>query len=177
MIRNIIAELNRIGAVKYGEFKLKSGAISPLYVDLRMIISYPTLLRQITELLWKKVADLRWDMVCGVPYTALPLAAALSITYEKPMVLRRKEAKNYGTKKMVEGVYQAGQTCLVVEDVVTTGGSILETIKDLEAEGLQVKHVVAILDREEGAKKSLHEKGYNFSSLLTLKELLHHEIV
>ncbi|MFU8797616.1 MAG: orotate phosphoribosyltransferase [Gammaproteobacteria bacterium] len=169
---NLIAEFTRIGAIKHGDFTLKSGAKSSIYVDLRAIISYPILLKQVTALLWKKSAAWDWDVVCGVPYTALPLATTLSILYEKPMVLRRKEAKDYGTKKMIEGVYQPGQSCLVIEDVVTTGTSILETIKDLEEAGLKVKNIVAILDREQGAKQILRDRGYEFSSLLTLNEIV-----
>ncbi len=168
----VIQELHRIGVIQYGQFILKNGAASPIYIDLRRMVSYPILLRIMTELFWEQVAQLKWDLVCGVPYTALPLATALSLTYEKPMVLRRKEAKSYGTKKMIEGVYQAGQSCLVLEDVVTTGSSIMETIQDLESEKLQVKYVIAVLDREAGGAQNLAERGYTFTSLFTLSELL-----
>lgn len=169
--RAVIAELHRIGAIKQGEFTLKSGDILSTYIDLRSVISYPKLFRQITELLWELVSS-DSEFICGVPYSALTFATAISALYEKPMLLRRKEAKNYGTKKLIEGAYQVGQSCLVIEDVVVTGDSIIETITDLETEGLHVKHVIAIVDRESGARESLANKGYIFSSIFTLNELL-----
>src|SRR5690348_14009388 len=99
--QSLALQLFEIGAIKLGSFTLKSGQTSNLYLDLRLIISYPELLRTISEWLWEKAGGLSFDLVCGVPYTALPLATCLSTSHNIPMILRRKEAKNYGTKKMV----------------------------------------------------------------------------
>lgn len=138
--KELLTELFKIGAIKTGSFKLKSGIISPIYIDLRVIISYPSLLTKIGRYMWKKVTDAeaKFDLICGVPYTALPIASSISLEYNIPMLIRRKEgAKEYGTKKALEGVFNKGQTCLVVEDLVTTGGSAIEVAESLRNEGLE----------------------------------------
>lgn len=167
-----VLELFRIGAVKFGEFKLKSGILSPIYVDLRLLVSYPELMKQIAEMMWSKVSNRRFDRICGVPYTALPIATALSLSHSLPMLMRRKEVKEYGTKKIIEGVYEKGQNCLVIEDLITRGESVFETIEPLEHEGLTVTDVVILLDREQGGKKRIEDKGYRLHSVLSMKELL-----
>ena len=99
MIDKIILQLYDMGAIKFGKFTLKSGLSSPFYIDLRETVSFPLLLKEIAEALWSKIAHLQYDRICGVPYTAIPFASTLSILHEKPMVMRRKEAKEHGTKK------------------------------------------------------------------------------
>lgn len=169
---NLIHEFYKIGVIKTGEFTLKSGAVSPIYFDLRILISYPILLKKVADELWIKIKDLNSPLLCGVPYAALPIATAISINHHIPMIMRRKEKKEYGTKNKIEGVFKPGQSCLVIEDVVTSGASVLETVDDLHNENLKVTHVVAVLDREEGGFEKLHQQGFILTSLLKKNDIL-----
>jgi len=168
---SLIIALFKIGAIQFGEFQLKSGQVSPIYINLRKIISYPNLLRQIASALWEKTKHCRYDLICGVPYTALPIATCISLEHNIPMVIRRKEKKEYGTKQMIEGVFQAGQSCLIVEDVVTTGGSIIETANELQSAGLIVRDVAAFIDRSQDGKNNLSH-DYHFHAICTLPTVL-----
>lgn len=164
--------LYQIGAIQFGEFKLKSGQTSSIYINLRKIISYPQLMRNIAAAMWDKVSNSQFDLVCGVPYTALPIATCLSLDHNIPMVMRRKEKKDYGTKQLIEGVFNNGQRCLIIEDVITTGGSIIETAADLTDAGLVIHDVVVLIDREQGGRENL-EKHFTVHSILTLSEIFH----
>ena len=168
----IIQKLYAIKAIKLGNFILKSGVTSPIYVDLRQIIAYPKLMHHIAMLIWDKVKHYSTDSICGVPYTALPIATCISIQQDKPMLIVRKEAKAYGTKKQVEGRYQAGQTCLVIEDVVTSGSSVITVIEELQKFDIKVPYVAAFLDRGQDGRSALTKLGCKFYSVITLREII-----
>lgn len=170
--KELILSLHSIGAIAFGSYTLKSGITSPIYLDLRKIVSHPHLLKAIASSIHSKVANINFELVCGVPYTALPIATVFSILFKKPMVMRRKESKNYGTKQMIEGTYVQGQSCLVIEDLITTGTSVLETKAELNKAGLLVRDAVAIIDRQQGGAEHLKENGIRFHSLFTLTECL-----
>lgn len=169
--KEIILDLFKIGAIKFGEFKLKSGMLSPIYIDLRIIISYPQLLNKIADSIIKRIETLNYDLITGIPYTALPIATVVSQKINKPMIYSRKEVKDYGTKKQIEGIFQKGQTCLVIDDLITTGASKLET-EPFKKNGLKVFDFVVLIDREQGGAEDLKNKGYNLYSIMKISELL-----
>ncbi|CAB3253734.1 unnamed protein product [Arctia plantaginis] len=166
-------KLFAINAVKFGDFTTKIGLKTPVYFDLRVIVSYPDVMEMISNLLLKlTMENLKYDHICGVPYTALPIATLLSVQTKKSMLMRRKEVKAYGTKKSIEGYYKAGQVCLIVEDVVTSGSSVLETVKDLRNEGLVVTDAVIILDREQGGSRNCEKNNVQVKSLYTISTFI-----
>ena len=113
-----------------------------------------------------------FDIICGVPYAALPMATAMSLESYIPLIIKRKEAKSYGTKKLIEGIYEKGQNCLLVEDVITSGKSLVETIDEVENEGIKVSDIVVVLDRQQGGKEKLEAKGYTVHSLFNISEVV-----
>ncbi|XP_030374226.1 uridine 5'-monophosphate synthase [Scaptodrosophila lebanonensis] len=173
-MKALAVKLFEINAFKFGDFKMKVGINSPVYFDLRVIVSYPDVMQTVADLLVSHIKEqqLSAKHVCGVPYTALPLATLVSLQQHTPMLVRRKEAKAYGTKKLIEGIYHAGDTCLIVEDVVTSGSSILDTVRDLESEGIVVTDAVVVVDREQGGSANIAKHGVRMHSLFTLSFLL-----
>jgi uridine monophosphate synthetase len=160
------------GCIKFGSFTLKSGLQSPIYIDLRRIISYPKLLEQIGAAYLPLLKGLSFDRIAGLPYAAIPIATAVSLQGNYPMIYPRKEVKTYGTKAEIEGEYHAGETIVVIDDLATTGGSKFEAIEKLTGVGLVVKDVVVLVDRQSGAIESLAQAGYAMHAVLTISQLL-----
>jgi len=170
--KSLADELLSAGCIKFGEFTLKSGLKSPIYIDLRQIITYPKLLEQIAQAYLPLLSTLQFSRIAGLPYAAIPIATAISLAGNYPMIYPRKEVKTYGTKAEIEGEYHAGETVVVIDDLATTGGSKFEAIEKLTGAGLVVKDVVVLVDRQSGAKESLAQAGYSMHAVLTIGQLL-----
>lgn len=174
LVDSLILKLHDVNAVKFGEYKLKSGMMTPIYIDLRVLVSYPALMNQVADLIYQRVQEeeLQFDSVCGVPYTALPLATIICSKHELPMLIRRKEAKDYGTKRLVEGSFREGDICLIIEDTVTSGTSILETAEVLYTGGLKVTDAIVLMDREQGGVEMLASQGIKLHPIISMFKLL-----
>lgn len=170
--RDLADGLLEKGCVQFGEFTLKSGLHSPVYIDLRRLAGYPHLLRQAACAYLPLLQPLTFDRLAALPYAALPIASAISLESGWPMIYPRKETKAYGTMVEVEGPYQAGERAVVIDDLATTGGSKFEAIEKLYAVGLQVSDVVVLIDRQSGAVEDLAQAGYRLHAVFTLTELV-----
>lgn len=161
-----------IGAVQLGKFKLHSGRKSRIYLDLRLLVSHPQALRDAVAAYRTVLDGLTFDLLAATPLAGLPLGTALCLELDKPLIYPRKTAKSYGTGKEIEGVWQVGQTAVVVDDLITSGDSILQAIVALKAAGLQVKHAVVLIDREQGGIQTMQEQGYTLFAAMKISQLL-----
>ncbi|CAH2250451.1 uridine 5'-monophosphate synthase-like [Pararge aegeria] len=171
-LKELAVQLFDVGAVRLGDIEAKLGRRTPIYFDLRVVVSHPKIMMAIAQQLQILGSGIEYDILCGVPYAALPFAAVMSVNTNIPMIMKRKETKMYATKKILEGVFEKNQNCLVVEDVVTSGGSLLETVNTLRTEGLAVTHAVIVLEREQGGATVLSANGVQVKALFTMTELV-----
>jgi len=164
----LVPRLYAIEAIRFGAFTLKSGMQSPFYIDLRVVISHPDVLARIGALLAAEVRRCGADRIAGIPYAGLPLAVAASLSAGLPLIYSRREEKGYGTRRRVEGRFVPGERVVVIDDIVTDGASKLEAIEPLEAEGLVVRDLVVLIDREQGGRELLARRGYALHALLPI---------
>jgi uridine monophosphate synthetase len=170
--RELSELLHRIGVVRFGNFTLKDGRHSPFYLDMRILVSHPAALARVARALLQRAEGLRFDRIAGLPYAGLPLAVAMALIAERPMIYARKELKDYGTKRLIEGEFSVGERALMVDDVVTSGGAKLEAVGPFREAGLIVEDVVVIVDRSDNAASTLAEAGLRLHSVLPVRALL-----
>jgi uridine monophosphate synthetase len=161
-----------IGCVRFGSFTLKSGLESPVYIDLRRLAASPRTLALAAAAFRSLLQPLEFDHLAALPYAAMPIGTAVSLLTGKPMIYPRKEVKAYGTRAQIEGVFQAGERAVVLDDLITTGGSKLEGIEKLTSAGLLVSDIAVLIDRQSGGSNFMADHGYRLHSVFTLDELL-----
>lgn len=170
--------LIEIGAIKFGAFRLKlhdtnpSAPLSPIYVDLRMLRSFPKVMDSAIRVYREMIDGLKFDIYADVPTAATPIVAILSHETRVPMVSPRKEEKEHGIKRPIDGQFQQGEVALLVDDLITKADSKIEAISVLEENGLKVHDVVVLVDREQGGVQELEKRGYSSHVAFGLKELL-----
>ena len=157
-------------ALLRGEFTLRSGRRSNVYLDKYLFETQPDILAEIARLFAQHVTP-RTTRLAGAELGGVPLAAAASLASGKPFVIVRNQKKDYGTGKSIEGVLQAGDVVLLLEDVATTGGQVLEAASAIVAAGASVERIVAVIDRQEGARENIERAGYAFAALLTRQQV------
>jgi uridine monophosphate synthetase len=158
--------------IKFGQFTLASDKISPIYVDLRRIISYPKLFEKCVSSYVDLAKKIKFDCLAAVPYAALPATSGVAVELKVPMIYPRKEVKSHGTGQMIEGSFSKGETALLIEDVVTTGGSIVTAMQTLRDGGVIVKDVIVLVDRLQGGKSALAIENTRLHAALTIKEIV-----
>ncbi|MGB7158763.1 MAG: orotate phosphoribosyltransferase [Tepidisphaeraceae bacterium] len=170
MTRDQLAKRIADVALLRGEFTLRSGRKSNYYLDKYRFETQPDVLAALGKLFAERVTD-KTDRIAGAELGAVPLAAAAGMASGKPIVFIRNQKKDYGTAKQVEGVLNPGETVLIVEDVLTTGGQVLEAAKTLVDLGAKIERIVAVIDRLEGARENIEKAGFTFESLFTTADL------
>ncbi|MFO7629451.1 MAG: bifunctional orotidine-5'-phosphate decarboxylase/orotate phosphoribosyltransferase [Prochlorococcaceae cyanobacterium] len=172
---SLIVDLFDIGCLLFGEYVQASGAVFNYYIDLRQIISDPNLFHRVLHAYAGELEGLEFDRVAGIPYGSLPTATGLSLQLHKPLIYPRKEVKAHGARRLIEGDFNEGERVAVVDDILITGGSVLEGIAKLESSGLVVKDVVVFIDHGGSADASARERlaaaGYNCHAVLDIDQI------
>ena len=168
--------LDRIGAMKFGAFKLTSGKLSPYYIDLRIVPSFPDAFQKICDSYSKfirtEVGTENIDRVAGIPVAGIPFAAVVALDLKKPFLYVRKGVRRHGRERRIEGILAPGNRVLLIDDLVTGGLSLLKAAKSIMAEGGVVADAVVLIDRQEGGREKLEKNGVKLHSLLNITEVV-----
>ena len=166
--------LHKIGALKFGTFKLTSGKTSPYYIDLRIVPSFPDAFKTVSnlyvDLININIGEKNFDRVAGVPTAGMAFASVIAYNFKKPFLYTRPKVKMHGRERRVEGILMPGDRVLVVDDLITTGKSLIEAVKAIRAEGGVVNNTVVLVNREEGGIEKLAELDVKLHYLLNASE-------
>ena len=168
---DLILQLFDIECITFGNFMQASGAVFPYYIDLRKIISNPQVFEQILSAYANVLQDLSFDRIAGIPYGSLPTATGLALRLNYPMIYPRKEVKAHGSRRLIEGNFSAGETVVVVDDILISGKSAMEGAEKLKSAGLNVNDIVVFIDHEQGVKDRLKANGYQAHAVLTISDI------
>jgi orotate phosphoribosyltransferase len=168
--------LDHIGAVKFGAFKLTSGRLSPYYIDLRIVPSFPDAFEKVCEayakLIKTEVGLEHVDRIAGIPVAGIPFASVVALNLRKPFLYVRKGARTHGRERRIEGIIAPGNRVLLIDDLITGGLSLLRAAKAIMAEGGVVEDAVVLIDRQEGGKDKLAKSGVKLHALLSIDEVV-----
>lgn len=172
-VEKVAAAMFESGLLKFGEFTLKSGLVSPFYIDLRQAQSFPDTFAAIIDAYAEMLADTDESVfLAGVPEAATPLAAALGYKLHRKLLQPRKVVKDHGTKSSVEGAFTDGDMVVLVDDLITKGDSKLEAIAQVEEAGLVIEKFIVLIDREQGGLDMIREKGYKIEAAFGITQLV-----
>jgi len=157
--------------IKFGKFTLSSGSESDFYVDMKKAITDPEILSQVAKIISHIILDDKIDLVAGPALGAVPIATAVALYSGIPMLMIRKAQKGYGTSKLIEGELKEGDRVIVVEDVTTTGNSLLKAVRAVQDNGGVVERTFVIVDREEGAVEHLKKEGVILEPLVSISDV------
>ena len=176
--KNFALQLFKIGAVKFGQFKLKmhekspNAPLSPIYIDLRLLRSFPDTMDLAIDIYMHMIKDLTFDVLADVPTAATPIVSILSNRTRIPMISVRMDKKKHGTRVPIDGAYETGLTAILIDDLITGADSKFEAISILEENGLIVTDVIVLVDREQGGVEELISRGYNCICAMKITEVL-----
>jgi orotate phosphoribosyltransferase len=167
--------LNKIGALQFGAFKLTSGKISPYYIDLRIVPSFPDTFKKVCDFcvgfIKNEVGEKNFQRVAGIPVAGIPFASLIAYNLQKPFLYVRKGVRLHGRQRRIEGTLAPGDHVLLIDDLITTGLSLRKAAKAITAEGGVVADAVVLLDREEGGREKLEKSGIKLHALLNVSEI------
>lgn len=174
-VKEFATFLHQNEIIKFGDFTLASGKKSSYYIDLRLIPSYPHQFRKMIKYLQSNITDSiglnSFDSLVSVPTGGLVIASALAIETVKPLIYVRSKPKDYGTSKSVEGQIHQGMKVVMIDDVATTGGSVVNAIKSLKEANITVEDAYVIVNRMEGADEALKELGVKLHSITNIMQI------
>jgi len=174
-IKELARSLVKTQALKFGVFTLTSGNMSSYYIDLRLVPSYPQIFKKIIDMyckvIVKEIGLSKFDIICSIPTSGLVFASVIAMSLEKPLIYIRKEARQHGTQRNIEGLIKPGDHVLLVDDLITTGSSLITSKEMIAAEGCEITDSIVLVDREEGGIENLKRIGVNIHYVAKVTEL------